>query len=157
MGKLIVVGISDQKTAVCPDMLITYALGSCVGICLYDSVRHAAGLSHILLPSAANHPGDGNIYKFADTAVEELLNTMERLGCSRNRITAKIAGGANMFANSGINIGEKNVEAVKIELERLRIKITAEDTGKNYGRTVEFNPENGIVTVKSMIKGNRIL
>ncbi|MDF2685992.1 MAG: protein CheD [Clostridia bacterium] len=157
MGKLIIVGISDQKIAASPDILITYALGSCVGICLYDTVMHVGGLSHILLPTASIQLEDKNIFKFADTAIEELLKTMEKYSCSRYRITAKIIGGANMFATSGISIGDRNVEAVKSELSRLKIRIVAEDTGSNYGRTVELNPENGIVTVKSMIKGNKTL
>lgn len=158
MGRLVVVGISDQQIATEPDLLITYALGSCVGICLHDSRTRISGLAHILLPEAFGDQGGRNIYKFADTAIEKLVGTMERQGCTRVNLTAKIAGGANMFANlaTSKSIGDRNVEVVKKELSRLRVRIMAEDTGANYGRTVEFNPGNGQMTVKSIGKGNKI-
>lgn len=157
MTNLVTVGISDQKIAVTPDILITYALGSCVGICLYDKMKRIAGLAHILLPESSKINDNQNIYKFADTAIPELVRQMESKGCVRGWITAKIAGGANMFKVEGKSIGEKNVESVKRELQRLNIRIIAEDTGGNYGRTVEFNPENGIVTVRSSSKGNKVI
>ncbi|HEX3027412.1 MAG TPA: chemotaxis protein CheD [Clostridia bacterium] len=157
MSNLIVVGISDLKITRSPEILITYALGSCIGTCLYDSQLHIAGLSHILLPESAISKSDHNVMKFADTAIEELVKAMEKIGSSRRRLTAKIAGGANMFASVGSSIGERNVAAVKQELTRLNIRITGEDTGKNYGRTVEFHSENGDVIVKSFQHGNKIL
>lgn len=155
MGNLMVVGIADQKVAAVPDILITYALGSCVGICLYDPICKIAGLSHILLPetllNVKNTP-----YKFADTAINELVKAMERVGCSRLRLTAKIAGGANMFPVSGKSIGDRNIEMVKLELNRLNIRLTAEDTGANYGRTVEFNPADGSMMVKTVGRGSKL-
>jgi len=157
MSNTIVVGISDQQVVAPPDTLITYALGSCVGICLHDGFLRVAGLSHILLPSAPDGKNQTDIYKYADTAIEAMLRTMERKGCSRYRITAKIAGGATMFTTNGISIGERNIEMVKRELERLRIRLLAEDTGLNYGRTVDFNPETGTMTVKSVGRGIKTL
>lgn len=156
MSNLIVVGISDFKIANSPDVLITYALGSCVGTCLYDSLLRIGGLSHILLPdgSAIN---DGNIMKYADTALKALVVELERAGASRARLTAKIAGGANMFPTTPPSIGERNVERVKDELRRLNIRIVGEDTGSNYGRTVEFHPDDGMVLVKSVMHGNSTL
>ena len=155
MSRLIVVGISDLNVVGTPDILITYALGSCVGICLFDCMRQIAGMSHVLLPESAICSGDINIYKFADTAIEELVTVMEQYGCSRFRMVAKIAGGASMFEFTGKSIGERNVEIVKSELNRLEIKIVAEDTGGNHGRTIEFDPENGNLKVRSIAKGNK--
>lgn len=155
MSKQIVVGISDQKIAHCPDILVSYALGSCVGICLYDTVLHIGGLAHILLPDsnmAVN--GEVNEYKFADTAIRRLLYNLEAYGCSRYRLVAKISGGSNMFISQGKSVGEKNVEAVKRELARLHIKIVAEDTGGSHGRTLEFHTVDGSLWVKSLAKGN---
>lgn len=157
MSNLIVVGISDLKIARAPDILITYALGSCVGTCLYDSSIKLAGLSHVLLPEAAICKSDGNVMKYADTAIVELVRVMEREGASRYRLTAKIAGGAKMFATAGTGMGERNVAAVKRELEKLNIRIIAQDTGKNYGRTVEFHPDDGTVFVKSVMHGNSVM
>lgn len=157
MGKLLVVGISDQQIARSPDVLVTYALGSCVGICLYDNLRRIGGLAHILLPEAFGDAGGINLYKFANTAIEELVKVMGKQGCVPFHITAKIAGGANMFASSGKSIGDRNVETVKKELQRLRIKIVGEDTGANYGRTAVFDPEDGSLTVKTVGRGNKVL
>jgi len=154
------VGISDWKIGKPPDILVTYALGSCVGICLYDKIRKVGGLSHIMLPDS-KISGEANInrMKFADTAIPDMLQKMITMGAMQAGLTAKIAGGATMF-NTGcdrFNIGERNVAATKAALQALRIPIIAQDTGLNYGRTVFFNPDNGEVKVKSATKGERIL
>lgn len=156
MPELIVVGISDLKIAKSPDMLITYALGSCVGTCLYDPLLHIGGLSHVLLPDSSIC-NDSNLMKYADTAIEELVRVLTLSGASKYRLTAKIAGGAKMFATTGTSMGDRNVIAVKKELMRLSIPIVGEDTGKNYGRTVEFHPEDGAVLIKSVMHGNSTL
>lgn len=160
MSKTIVVGISDYNIATTGDVLVTYALGSCVGICLYDPVSKIAGLSHIMLPTITDF-SDSNLKnqpgKYADTAIELLLQKMLDSGVVRIRLRAKIAGGAQMFApvnNTNLaGIGERNVLAVKKELARLKVPIIAEDIGKNYGRTVYFGADDGLMTVKSVNKG----
>ena len=155
---MITVGISDLNIALAPEILVTYALGSCIGICLYDANIKIAGLSHIMLPSAAQTPNIANQpYKFADTAIELLIRKMESAGARRVLLKAKIAGGAQMFSglsNSSIaNIGQRNTQAVKMELMRQRIPIIAEDTGKDYGRTLLLSAEDGSMTIKSATKG----
>lgn len=157
MAQLVVVGIADLNIVTAPDRLITYALGSCVGIFLYDRVHRIAGLSHVLLPESVSNNADKNVMKYADTAVEELTKRMERKGCARNLLIAKVAGGADMFSFTGISIGQRNIEMVKKELVRLNIKIVAEDTGCNYGRTVECCPVTGEMTVKTLQHNIRIL
>lgn len=158
MSKTITVGISDLNVARNGDILVTYALGSCVGICLYDTVRKVAGLSHIMLPNSAgfNHAGE-QAMKFADLAIVRLIEQMEHLGAKRICMKAKLAGGAQMFAgvtNSSLaNIGERNVIAVRNELHRLGIPILVEDTGKNYGRTLYFNSADGSMLIKSVNRG----
>ncbi|MEG1778040.1 MAG: chemotaxis protein CheD, partial [Angelakisella sp.] len=78
MSKTITVGISDLNAVKAPDILVTYALGSCVGICLYDANSRIAGLSHIMLPDSSQIVGGASqIMKFADTGIVELLRTME--------------------------------------------------------------------------------
>jgi chemotaxis protein CheD len=155
------VGISDWKVSKPPDILVTYALGSCVGICLYDKTKKIAGLSHIMLPeSTSSNETTINRMKFADTAIPDMLKKMISMGSFQSAITAKIAGGATMFTTGGcdrFNIGERNVIAVKATLQALNIRIIAQDTGLNYGRTVFFDPENGGVKVKSATKGERVL
>ena len=153
----ITVGISDLKVAKGDDVLVTYALGSCVGICLWDSITKIGGLSHIMLPDSRLAPGIQNHMKFADTGVVMLVEQMAAAGAQKFRIKAKIAGGAQMFSSlsdsSLSNIGPRNVEAVKAVLQKLHIPILAEDTGKNYGRTVYFCPQDGVMRVTSVNKG----
>ena len=148
MSKTITVGISDLNIAKAPDILVTYALGSCVGICLYDPMVKLAGLSHIMLPSSNLNNDPKQAYRFADTAMA---------GARSARMKAKIAGGAQMFAaitNSSIsNIGQRNIAAVKETLAKLRIPIIADDTGKNYGRTLYFNAADGTMRIKSVNRG----
>lgn len=157
MSKIVTVGISDLNVVKDPDVLVTYALGSCAGICLYDPMTKIAGLSHIMLPSSALSRDVSQPYKFADTAIVILVKKMESMGASSARIRAKVAGGAQMFAclnNSDLgNIGQRNVVAVKETLAHLHIPIMAEDTGKNYGRTVYFHADTGKMVVKSANKG----
>lgn len=153
----VTVGIADLNIVKSPDVLVTYALGSCVGICLLDPGTRIGGLAHIMLPNSKQMASVNQPYKFADTCIVELVKRMEAKGASRIRFKAKIAGGAQMFAamsNSAIaNIGQRNVEAVKTVLGELRIPIIAEDVGKDYGRTLYFYPETGVMQIKSGIKG----
>jgi chemotaxis protein CheD len=155
------IGISDWKIGNPPDILVTYALGSCVGICLYDKIKKIGVLAHIMLPDSKSS-GEKNInrMKFADTAIPDMFQKMVGMGAMARSINAKIAGGALMFNISGcdrFNIGERNVASVKSALQILRIPIIAQDTGANYGRTLFFNPECGSVRVKSASKGERML
>lgn len=153
------VGISDMKVAKCPQPLVTFALGSCVGICLYDPVVKIGALGHIMLP---NHTGgaDNNAMKFADTCIPLMLNKLKVLGCSGSRMVAKIAGGAKMFEvagdNSFGNIGQRNVVAVKETLRAAGIRIFAEDTGENYGRTVYFYTDTGRMEVRSFSRETKV-
>lgn len=157
MSQSITVGISDLNVAGAPDLLVTYALGSCVGICLYDPITKIGGLAHIMLPDSTAVVANQNPNKFADTATVALVRQMLDKGADRRRIRAKIAGGAQMFAaitNSSIaNIGARNTVAVKEILAQLSIPVVAEDTGKNYGRTLYFSTADGSMRIKSAIKG----
>lgn len=155
MSDLLVVGISDFKLARHPNVIVTYALGSCVGICLYDKQLKIGGLSHIMLPeSSMFQQNDINRMKFADTAIVDLVQDLVKLGADKRRLTAKIAGGAQMFEiRNGSpleTIGDRNVISVKKMLQSLRIPIVAEDTGLNYGRTVYFDLNTGIMKVQSL-------
>lgn len=158
-GKL-TVGISDWKICSSPDSLITYALGSCVGVCIYDKNMKLAGLAHIMLPdSTAITGGATTRAKFADTAIVDMVDAMKAKGANLSVLTAKIAGGAVMFnnASSQFNIGERNIEAVRKKLAELRIPVVAADTGLNYGRTVTFFADNGALEVNSASKGKSMI
>ncbi len=162
MSEVIKVGMADLKICPYPNKITTLGLGSCVGIALYDSTTKMAGLAHIMLPDSTQIRNNTNIAKFADTGIEELIRQMVVAGASRNRLTAKIAGGAQMFSvKSGatdlMRVGDRNVEAVKKFLAKEKIKILAEETGANYGRTVIFDSETGGYTIKSVGRPDKII
>ena len=154
MGNLIKVGMADLNVCVSPDSITTLGLGSCVGIAVRDPVTKIGGLAHVMLPDSTSIRNNTNIPKFADTGIEELVRRVVAKGASRSRLVAKIAGGAQMFAFQGKNdmvrVGERNVEATKKKLAQLKIPILAEDTGKNYGRTVIFYPETGDFVIRAV-------
>ncbi len=155
MSEIIKVGMADLKTCLPPNGITTLGLGSCVGVAIRDKNNKVGGLAHVMLPDSTVIANQTNIAKFADTGVVELVRQMEKLGANRRNLVAKIAGGATMFATSGrasMNVGERNVEAVKSKLKELGIPILAEDTGANYGRTVIFYPETGEYVIKAVGK-----
>lgn len=156
MGAVIKVGMADLKTGRAPDTITTLGLGSCIGIALWDSTTKIGGLAHVMLPDSTRIRNNSNVAKFADTGITELVRQMEKLGVSRRRMVAKIAGGARMFEVSGKtsvgNIGEKNALASKAKLRELGIRLVAEDTGLNYGRTVELDCNTGDYIIKAVGK-----
>lgn len=156
MNNTIKVGMADANVCKPPDMITTLGLGSCVGIVLYDTVKKIAGMVHIMLPDSTKIINNTNKYKFADTGIDALIQDMVNIGALQRNLVAKIAGGAQMFSFSNnlemMRIGERNVEATKDKLNKLGIRLLAEDTGSNYGRTIEFNPDTGLLCIKSVGK-----
>ncbi len=161
MSQMIKVGMADLNICKSPDAITTLGLGSCIGIALYDPVTKIGGLAHIMLPDSTKIRNNSNIAKFADTGIVELVNRMVRAGASRTRLVAKIAGGAKMFEVTGTDsigsIGDKNALASKKKLKELGIRLIAEDTGLNYGRTVELHCDTGEYYIKSVGKPVKII
>ncbi|EAX48640.1 CheD, stimulates methylation of MCP proteins [Thermosinus carboxydivorans Nor1] len=161
MGELIKVGMADYKVGKSPASLISYGLGSCVGVALYDPVIKVGGLAHIMLPDSKQARSAENPAKFADTALPLMLEEMLKLGVAKTRVVAKIAGGAQMFTFTNttdiMRVGERNSEAVRAVLRKLDIPIVAEDTGGNYGRTVELKLDTGVFRVRTIDKGEKEL
>lgn len=151
------VGMADMNIVKDPGIITTLGLGSCVGIILYDKVVKTAGLAHIMLPNSKHIKNNKNKAKFADTGIQLLLEKMIENGCNKSRIISKIAGGSQMFSfqtnNEIMKIGERNVIATKEILQSLNIPIIAEDTGGNYGRTIEFYSNSGKLIIKTIGHG----
>ncbi len=161
MSELIKVGMADYKTGRNPSSLISYGLGSCVGIALYDSINKIGGLAHIMLPDSTQARSAENPAKFANTALPLMLEEMLKMGAVKQRITAKIAGGAQMFtfanATDVMRVGERNAQAVRALLKKMDIRMLADDTGGNYGRTVELRLDTGIYRVRTIAQGEKEL
>ena len=160
-GTMIKVGMADANICHSPDAITTLGLGSCVGVALYDKTTKIAGLVHVMLPDSTKVRQNQNRAKFADTGIALLIEMLQKEGANCSLLTAKIAGGAQMFAfesnNDMLRVGQRNVEAVKEKLKQLGIRILAEDTGENYGRTVEFYPETGDLLIKSVGKPQKVI
>jgi chemotaxis protein CheD len=154
MGNVIKVGMADLNVCVSPDSITTLGLGSCVGIAIRDPVTKIGGLAHIMLPDSTSVRTTVNVPKFADTGITELVRLVVAKGANRGRLVAKIAGGAQMFSYQSksdmVRVGDRNVEATKKKLAELKIPIIAQDTGKNYGRTVIFYPETGQFVIRAV-------
>ena len=156
MGNMIKVGMADYNICKAPDAITTLGLGSCIGITLYDNRTKIAGMVHVMLPDSTQIKRNDNKAKFADTGIDLLIEEMVKAGAGRSNLTAKIAGGAQMFAfssnNDMLRVGERNAEAAVEKLKALKIPILAQDTGLDYGRTIEFYPESGELLVKAIGK-----
>lgn len=153
---MIRVGMADLNICKAPDSITTLGLGSCVGIVLYDKRNKIAGLAHVMLPDSTQIRNNTNLAKFADTGIDQLINELKIAGADIKSLTAKIAGGAQMFSFTGSSdltkVGDRNVEATIQKLQTLKIPILASDTGKNYGRTIVFSPETGMLQIKAVGK-----
>ncbi len=153
---MLTVGIADVQAVYTKDedLLVTYALGSCVGICLYDRMAGIAGLAHIMLPwSKESYKGDDPL-RYADTAITELISRMCAMGADKSGIAAKTAGGAQMFgyASEAFNIGERNINAVNKVLAAYKIPIVASDVGGVHARTLFFHTDTCIAEVRTAMK-----
>ena len=162
MGQLIKVGMADLKICKSPDVLTTIGLGSCIGIAIYDPTTKISGLAHIMLPDSTQIRNNTNIAKFADTGIQKLYDDMIKAGTNKSKLVAKIAGGAKMFELSNtnsqsINIGDKNAMASRQKLKELGIPLIAEDTGLNFGRTVELYSETGEYLIKAVGKQEKYI
>lgn len=135
-------------------------LGSCVGLCAFDPVNGVAGMTHIVLP-AAFEAGPGRPGRFADRAVPEMIAMMGRLGAVRRNLRVAFAGGAQVLDRAGgrklLEIGERNVVAVREQLDILELPCCSEDTGGTRARTLMLDSETGEVTVRSLAGENRLL
>ena len=151
--KTLVVGVADM--AVSNDAsaeIVTYSLGSCLGITIYDPLKKVGGLLHLMLPASnIDHVKAAEMpYMFVDTGVPRLFHAAYNLGADRNRIIVKVAGGSQLLDAQGIfNIGVRNIESFKKLLAQQGLNIHGNDTGGMASRTVRLDLANGNTTVKS--------
>ena len=154
------VKVADYAVAQGEVVLSSVGLGSCIAIALYDARSGVGGLAHILVPSPSLSRDTSNPAKFPSTAVPMLVEEMRRRGATQG-ITAKIAGGASMFASlipsGGINMGERNAVATRQALVDAGLPLVAEDCGGEHGRSVYFHLRDGRLEVRSLKIGNRVL
>ncbi len=153
LNKLITVGISDMKVTNDKEaVLITYSLGSCVGLTLYDPISHIGGMIHCLLPLAKANPkrAQENPQMFVDSGVPLLVETLLKMGAQKNRLVAKAAGAGNFLqANDMFKTGERNYTVLRKVLWKNNILIQGEDIGGSIPRTMCLYMATGTTTIKS--------
>lgn len=161
MESIVKVRMADFAICKVPEKITTIGLGSCVGIIVYDSSTRICGMLHAMLPDSKRIRNNSNRSKFVDSGMEDMLQMLEQAGVNKRRLTAKLAGGAKMFdftdENENTSIGYQNVQAAKQILEQLGIPLLAEDTGKNYGRTIVFDPATNELEIKAVGQENLII
>ena len=132
--------------------LISTLLGSCVAVCLWDPVKQQGGMNHYMLPL---WNGDGlPTPKFGNVAIDQLIQRMQNLGSSKERLIAKVFGGANVLATGPghVQIGERNAMLAQELLGKHGIPIKAQDVGGPFGRKIIFNTQTGVVMVGKLSK-----
>lgn len=148
----IVVDIADMKIGSGKgDEVVTYALGSCIGVAIYDPVSQVGGMLHFMLPEASLNPHKAreNPYMFADTGIPLLFRAAYKQGAVRSRLQIKLAGGANVMDSSNFfNIGKRNYLAARKLLYKNNLLITSELVGGMSGKTMRMRLEDGQVEIK---------
>lgn len=132
------------------DVLVAYGLGSCLGIGMYDSTAHVAGLLHAVLPECPN--GNDLSAKFVNSGITLLIDGMKKAGADMRRVSVRMAGGANMLTVSALSktfdIGTRNIASAHKTFELLNMKLRSQEVGGNTGRTVRLYITDGKMTVR---------
>ena len=157
----LVVRVAEFKAARAGAVLSTLGLGSCVAIALYDAAAKVGGLAHVLLPSRSLSRNAENPGKFPQSAVPALVAEMGHLGADPRRLTARLVGGASMFASlappGSIQMGERNVVATRDVLSTHGIPVVGEAVGGDFGRSVWFDVSSGRLDIRSVAHGQQSL
>lgn len=153
LKKNIVVQVSDARVSRSPEtQLVTYSLGSCIAVALYDSNCRVGGMIHYQLPGSEMDPerAKRDPFMFADTGLHMLIDKMLEMGAAKNKMNVKAAGGAAMATGpKGFDIGKRNFLALRKVLWKYGIMMNAHDVGGNNPRNMYLDIETGTVLVKS--------
>ena len=129
------------------DGVLRTLLGSCIGLVLYDRKRKVGGVAHVVLPESRGETERAG--KFVDTAIPALVRDMKKLAGGAIEPTARIVGGANMFATEVVEtVGRQNIEASERSLEALRIPIVGRHCGGNQGRRMSLDTATGLIIIE---------
>jgi chemotaxis protein CheD len=144
----VVVGVADCKhTRGDDDVLVTYALGSCIAVGIWDPVSKVAGMLHFMLPESRPELGPGNTdqpYRYADTGTPLLFRKAYDLGAEKRRLQVYIAGGASVVDDGGLfNVGKRNHTAIRKLLWKAGVLLQGEDVGGSHSRTVRLESASG--------------
>jgi len=160
-GQEIVVRVADLNIATGQQVLVTYGLGSCVAILLFEPQHRIAAMAHIMLPSLSLARRGDRPGKTPHTAVPALIEAMVDLGAERKKITGRLVGGASLFASltppGSIQMGERNVVSCREVLNREAIPLVAEQVGGETGRSVWLYASDGRAIIRSASQSEQLL
>jgi chemotaxis protein CheD len=155
----ILVGVSDMKvTDDLESVVITYALGSCIGITVYDPIVRVGGILHFMLPESGLDSGkaEKSPYMFADTGIPALFKAAYALGAKKQRMKVTVVGGSQVLDQNGFfNIGKRNYLAAKKMFWKNNVVVDYQDVGGNVNRTLKVVIRNGDVWVKTSGQGQK--
>lgn len=151
--KAVVVGVGDCQLSADPaSVLVTYALGSCIAVVIWDPAAQVGGLLHFMLPEAGRTRGAEAVaqpYRYADTGTPLLFRAAYRMGADKRRLVVRLAGGAAVVNDGGLfNIGKRNYAAVRRILWQAGVMVHGEDVGGAVSRTVRMEVGTGKLTVR---------
>lgn len=148
----IIVGVADMKVSNDPAaVLVTYSLGSCIGVAVYDPVVRVAGILHFMLPDSSLDPAKARAkpYMFADTGVAPLFRSAYELGAKKQRMRVIVAGAAQILDQHGFfNIGKRNYMALRKILWKNKVMVSHEEVGGNVNRTIRLAVKDGTCWMK---------
>ncbi len=157
----VLVGMTEIRITTGAGELTCLGLGSCIALCGYDSTAKVGGMVHIVLPHTLPEK-EAKLGRFADTAVPELLHQLEKAGADRKMLRFAMVGGAKVInfgdGNAmGLDIGTRNVNAVKHQIQNQELDLVGIDVGGSLARTILMNTETGDVTVRTVTRGEKPL
>jgi len=159
--KRISVPLGNCVLAERPDVLTCIGIGSCVVVTLYDPEMGLAAMAHVMLPGRGGKAEADLPARYSERAIDYMMRELLARGSRRERLRAKIAGGAEMFVFSSSQPadgpGKKNVEAITARLKREGITIAGMDVGENFGRSVEFHTDTGEMIVRAATRPPRVI
>ncbi|MCP4670029.1 MAG: chemotaxis protein CheD [Desulfobacula sp.] len=148
-----IVGVADMKVSNnTGESIITYSLGSCIGLVIYDPVAKVAGMLHYMLPESSldKDKARAKPYMFADSGIPRLFKAAYQLGAVKQRVRIYAAGGAEILDQKGFfNIGKRNYMALKKMFFKNNVMINKQDVGGNVNRTVRIEISTGDIFVKT--------
>jgi chemotaxis protein CheD len=152
-----IVGISDMQIGTKPDdQLITYSLGSCIGVVLWDPEVKIGGLLHYMLPDSSIDKAKGRAkpFMFADTGIPTMFKEIYKHGAVKNRMKVYVVGGSQVMDSSGMfNIGKRNYMILRKMFWKNKVMVTKEDVGGSVNRTISLEIGTGKVVLKVSGKG----
>lgn len=155
----IIVGVSDMKVSNdISSTLVTYSLGSCIGVAIYDPVAKVGGLLHFMLPESSldEAKARANPFMFADTGIPRLFKSAYQLGGDKKRLRVVVAGGSNVLDQNGFfNIGKRNQMAVRKIFHRNNVIVDYSDTGGSVNRTLKLTVKNGEIWLNTCGQGEK--